>query len=76
MKIYTNPSSAVWSADGRIMWSTGMYGFKDESALFDDTFQPYGQIMIMNYDGTNKTLLTDTIWEDSMPLYMPNEYLE
>lgn len=32
--------------------------------------------MVMNYDGTNKTLLTDTIWEDSMPLYMPNEYLE
>lgn len=53
-----------------------MYGFKDESALFDNTFQPYGQIMVMNYDGTNKTLVTDTIWEDSMPLYMPNEYLE
>jgi hypothetical protein len=68
--------SAVWSQEGRIMWSTGMYGFKDESALFDNTFQPYGQIMIMDYDGSNKQLLTDTIWEDSMPLYMPNRYLE
>lgn len=68
--------SAVWSQDGRIMWSTGMYGFKDESQLFDKTLQPYGQIMIMDYDGSNKKLLTDTIWEDSMPLYMPNEYLE
>lgn len=58
------------------MWSTGMYGFKDESTLFDNTFQPYGQIMIMDFDGSNKELLTDTIWEDSMPLYMPNEYLK
>ncbi|PYH89046.1 tat pathway signal sequence domain-containing protein [Aspergillus ellipticus CBS 707.79] len=71
-----NDAHAVWSQDGRIMWSSGMYGFKDESALFDDTFQPYGQIMVMNYDGTDKTIVTDTIWEDSMPLYMPNEYLE
>ncbi|GKZ82920.1 hypothetical protein AnigIFM56816_007746 [Aspergillus niger] len=72
----SNDAHAVWSQDGRIMWSSGQYGFKDESALFDDTFQPYGQIMVMNYDGTNKTLVTDTIWEDSMPLYMPNEYLQ
>ncbi|KAJ9203910.1 hypothetical protein DTO164E3_2264 [Paecilomyces variotii] len=71
-----NDAHAVWSQDGRIMWSTGMYGFKDESALYDNTFQPYGQIMVMDYDGSNKKLLTDTIWEDSMPLYMPNEYLE
>lgn len=53
-----------------------MYGFKDESSLFDNTFQPYGQIMVMNYDGTNKTIVTDTIWEDSMPLYIPNKWLE
>ncbi|KAJ6024250.1 tat pathway signal sequence domain-containing protein [Penicillium herquei] len=71
-----NDAHAVWSHDGRIMWSTGMYGFKDESALYDNTFQPYGQIMVMNYDGTDKHIVTDTIWEDSMPLYMPNEYLE
>ena len=68
--------SAVWSQDGRIMWSTGMWGFKDESALQDNTFQPYGQIMVMEHDGSNKHLVTDTLWEDSMPLYMPNEYLE
>ena len=53
-----------------------MWGFKDESHLSDNTFQPYGQIMIMDSDGSNKQLLTDTIWEDSMPLYVPNKYLE
>ncbi|KAJ5337465.1 hypothetical protein MYU51_019691 [Penicillium brevicompactum] len=71
-----NDAHAVWSQDGRIMWSTGMWGFKDESALQDNTFQPYGQIMVMEHDGSNKHLVTDTLWEDSMPLYMPNEYLE
>ncbi|KAJ5718288.1 tat pathway signal sequence domain-containing protein [Penicillium malachiteum] len=71
-----NDAHAVWSQNGRIMWSSGMYGFKDESALYDNTFQPYGQIMVMKYDGTDKRIVTDTIWEDSMPLYMPNEYLE
>ena len=53
-----------------------MWGFKDESPLYDNTFQPYGQIMIMNLDGSNKSLLVDTIWEDAMPLFMPNSFLE
>lgn len=70
-----NDAHAVWSYDGRIMWSTGMYGFRDECGQYDDTFQPYGQIMIMNYDGSNKTMLTDSMWEDSMPMYVPNEWL-
>ncbi|KAJ6473606.1 hypothetical protein C8R47DRAFT_1179338 [Mycena vitilis] len=71
-----NDAHAVWAADGRIMYNSGMYGFRDECALFDDAFQPYGQIMVMNADGSNKTMLTDTLWEDSMPLYVPNEFLE
>ncbi|KAF7533361.1 hypothetical protein G7054_g7152 [Neopestalotiopsis clavispora] len=70
-----NDAHAVWSYDGRIMWSTGMYGFRDESVLFDNTFQPYGQIMVMNADGSDKHLVTDSLWEDSMPMYVPNEYL-
>ncbi|KAJ5096695.1 hypothetical protein N7456_007416 [Penicillium angulare] len=66
-----NDAHAVWSYDGRILWSSGMYGFRDECVLYDDTFQPYGQIMAMNADGSNKILLTDTMWEDSMPMYYP-----
>ncbi|OJD31026.1 tat pathway signal sequence domain-containing protein [Diplodia corticola] len=71
-----NDAHAVWSADGRILYSSGMYGFRDEAAIYDQTFQPYGQIIAMNADGSNKTMLTDSLWEDSMPLYVPNEYLE
>ena len=70
-----NDGHAVWTHDGRILWSTGMFGFRDEAAIYDNTFQPYGQIMIMNADGSNKRLITDSLWEDSMPLYIPNEFL-
>ena len=65
-----NDAHAVWSLDGRIMYSSGMYGFRDESSLYDNTFQPYGQIIVMNADGSNKTMLTDSMWEDSMPIYV------
>jgi Tol biopolymer transport system component len=66
---------AVWTADGRIMWNSGIYGFRDEAALYDNTFQQYGQIFIMNADGTGKRILTDSRWEDSMPLYIPAKFL-
>jgi len=62
---------AVWAADGRIMWSGSQHGFRDEAALYEQTFQQYGQIYVMNADGSNKRLLTDSRWEDSMPLYLP-----
>lgn len=71
----SNDGHAVWSADGRILWNSGMYGFRDEAALYDNTFQPYGQIFVMDADGRNKRLLTDSLWEDSMPLYVPARLL-
>ncbi len=68
----TNDAHAVWTADGKqIMWNSGEYGFKEEAALSDNTFQPYGVIFIMNADGTNKRPLTDSPWEDSMPRFVP-----
>ncbi|PWY67519.1 tricorn protease N-terminal domain-containing protein [Aspergillus heteromorphus CBS 117.55] len=67
-----NDAHAVWSRDGRIVYSTGEYGFQDECALYDNTFQPYGQINIMDADGSNKRALTNSLWEDSMPLYLAN----
>jgi Tol biopolymer transport system component len=62
---------AVWTADGRIAWSGSQHGFRDEAALYEQTFQQYGQIYIMNADGSGKRILTDSKWEDSMPLYLP-----
>ncbi|CAG8132516.1 unnamed protein product [Penicillium nalgiovense] len=71
-----NDAHAVWTWDGRIAFSSGMFGFQYECALYDDTFQPYGQVVVMNTDGSNKRVLTDSIWEDSMPLYVPNSALK
>lgn len=67
---------AVWTADGRILWSGSQHGFRDEAALYDQTFQQYGQIYVMNADGTGKRMLTDSKWEDSMPLYVPGDLLK
>ena len=66
-----NDAHAVWTADGRIL-----FGFQAQAATYDNTFQPYGQIMVMSVDGSNKTLLTNSLWEDSMPLYVPNAFLK
>ena len=70
-----NDAHAVWSADGCILWNSGMFGFRDEAAIYDDTFQPYGQILAMNADGSGKRMLTDSLWEDSMPLFIPNKFV-
>lgn len=78
LRLTTNRSTdghAVWTADGKIMWNSGIYGFRDEAALYDNTFQQYGQIFIMNADGSDKRILTDSRWEDSMPLYVPARFL-
>jgi hypothetical protein len=47
-----------------------MDGSKEEAALYDRTFQPYGQIFIMKADGSEKRQLTDSLWEDSMPRFV------
>ena len=63
---------AVWSTDGKhILWNSGMHGWRDEAALYDNTFQPYAPIFIMNADGTGKRPLTDSPWEDAMPQFIP-----
>ena len=67
----SNDAHAIWTPDGKLLWNSGAYGFKDEAALYDNNFQPYGQIWIMNADGGGKRPLTDSRWEDGEPLYVP-----
>jgi Tol biopolymer transport system component len=67
-----NQGHATWTWDGRIAYSSGTYGFRDELALYDNSFQPDGQNWVMNADGTDKHPITDTLWEEAMPLYIPN----
>ncbi|WP_266223665.1 MULTISPECIES: hypothetical protein [Paraburkholderia] len=68
----SNQGHAVWTWDGRLAYSSGTYGFRDELALYDNSFQPDGQNWVMNADGTDQHPITDTLWEEAMPLYVPN----
>ena len=67
-----NDGHAVWTADGKhILYSSGQAGWKDEAAHYDNTFQPYAIIFMMKADGTEKRQLTDSLWEDAMPCFVP-----
>jgi len=45
-------------------------GFKDE-ALYTIGPQPYGEIFVMNADGTHIEQLTDDQWEEGGPAWQP-----
>ena len=70
-----NNAHAVWTWDGKLAYNTGSYGFRNEATLYDATFQPYGQIWVMNADGSGKRPLTDSMWEDGMPLFVFTKFL-
>ena len=42
-------------------------GYQAEAATHDETFQSYGQIMMMDMEGRNN------LWKDSVPLFLPTE---
>ena len=69
-----NDAHAVWSGDGKlILWNSGEYGFRDEAVSYDNGFQPYGSIWIMNADRGGKRQLTESRWEDGMPCFASGE---
>jgi Tol biopolymer transport system component len=67
----SDDSHGTWSPDGNwIAFASARKGFKDE-ALNTDSPQPYGEIFVMRYDGTNVQQLTDNQWEDGTPVWLP-----
>ena len=71
--LHCNDAHAVWTHEGKINWASGMWGFQDEAMIYDNNQQPYPMIMQMEADGSNVTVLTESRWEDTMPLYIPND---
>ena len=63
---------ATWLPDGkRIFIMSARTGFKDEREMYDNSPQPYSQPFIMNVDGTGLRQLSQSRWEDSLPVYVP-----
>ena len=67
-----NDAHEIWSPDGKhILFSSARLGFKDEAPLYDDIPQPYGELFVMDADGSNQRPLTDNQWEDATPAWAP-----
>jgi TolB protein len=59
----------AWSPDGeRLLFTSSRKGFKDET-LYTGGPQPYGEIFVMNADGTHIEQLTDNQWEEGGPAW-------
>ena len=66
-----NDAHVSWSPDGeRLVFTSSRMGFKDE-VLYTGAPQPYGDIFVMKYDGTQIEQLTDNQWEDGGPAWQP-----
>lgn len=66
-----NDAHPAWSPDGeKILFSSTRMGFKDE-ALYTSAPQPYGELFVMRYDGTQVEQLTDNQWEEAGPAWQP-----
>ena len=64
-----NEAHLAWSPDGeRLAFTSSRMGFKDES-LYTNAPQPYGEIFVMRYDGTEVEQLTDDQWEEGGPAW-------
>jgi Tol biopolymer transport system component len=69
-----NEAHVAWSPDGeRLLFSSTRMGFKDE-ALYTGAPQPYGEIFVMRYDGTEVEQLTDNQWEEGGATWQPHPH--
>jgi Tol biopolymer transport system component len=67
-----NEAHLAWSPDGeRLLFTSSRMGFKDEALLIGAP-QPYGEIFVMNADGTHVEQLTDDQWEEGGPAWQPH----
>ncbi len=68
-----NEAHLAWSPDGeRLLFTSSRMGFKDEALLIGAP-QPYGEIFVMRYDGTEVEQLTDDQWEEGTPAWQPRK---
>ena len=67
-----NDAHMAWSPDGEyIAFASSRKGLKDE-AIYTNAPQPYGEIFVMKFDGTDVRQLTDNQWEEGTPVWRPS----
>lgn len=66
-----NDAHGAWSPDGEsIVFTSSRMGLKDE-VIYTDAPQPYGEIFVMRFDGSDVRQLTDNQWEEGTPAWRP-----
>ena len=66
-----NDAHGAWSPDGEsIVFASSRKGLKDE-VIYTDAPQPYGDIFVMRFDGSDVRQLTDNQWEEGTPAWRP-----
>src|SRR5215510_10508558 len=66
-----NDAHMAWSPDGEhIVFASSRMGFKD-AMTYTDAPQPYGEIFVMRFDGSDVQQLTDNQWEEGTPAWQP-----
>jgi TolB protein len=66
-----NDAHMAWSPDGEyIVFASSRKGYKDE-VIYTDAPQPYGDIFVMRFDGSDVRQLTDNQWEEGTPAWQP-----
>lgn len=69
-----NDAHISWSPDGkRLAFSSSRMGFKDE-VLNTEAPQPYGEIFVMDADGSHLEQLTDDQWEEGGASWQPGHH--
>jgi Tol biopolymer transport system component len=72
-RTHGNDAHLAWSPDGeRLLFCSSRMGFKDEVVLIGAP-QPYGEVFVMRYDGTQIEQLTDNQWEEGGPAWQPHK---
>jgi Tol biopolymer transport system component len=68
-----NDSHCAWSLDSQsIIFSSSRLGFRDEAPLYEPiSSQPYAELFIMGFDGSNQHPITDDKWEQGTPASVP-----
>ena len=66
----STPSNPMEQVGESIAFASSRIGFKDEG-VYTDAPQPYGELLVMRYDGTHIEQIADNQVEEGTPAWQP-----